>query len=63
MFILCYCLQLNENLVKNEEIWKAKMLEIEERYAFILSILLIGDVFIYKMYSCPIKPNVDSCCL
>lgn len=32
---LCLCLQINENLVKNGEIWKAKLLEIEERYALI----------------------------
>ena len=47
IFMLCLCLQLNDNLLKNEEIWKAKLLEIEERYAFIRSLLLIvtGDVF------------------
>jgi len=45
--MLFLCLQLNDNLLKNEEIWKAKLLEIEERYAFIRSLLLIvtGDVF------------------
>ena len=44
MFILCLCLQLNENLVKNEEIWKAKILEIEERYNFILYLFIMYDV-------------------
>ncbi|MCH86972.1 ubiquitin carboxyl-terminal hydrolase, partial [Trifolium medium] len=39
--------ELNDNLLKNEEIWKAKILEIEERYGFIHSLLLIviGDMF------------------
>ena len=46
MFIFCPCLQLNENLVKNEDIWKTKILAIEERYAFILSLFLIDDVFL-----------------
>jgi hypothetical protein len=47
MFILCFCWQLNDNLLKNEEIWKAKILEIEERYGFIHSLLfiVIGDMF------------------
>lgn len=26
-----FCMQLNENLLKNQEMWKAKISEIEER--------------------------------
>ena len=34
MLILFLYLQLNKNLVKNKDIWKTKILRIEERYAF-----------------------------
>jgi hypothetical protein len=61
-------LKLNENLVKNQEIWKAKISEIEERYvwfikkAFILCLdfaLLrcIRLMFFYK--TCDVKVKVS----
>lgn len=63
MFILSVYLQLNENLVKNEDIWKAKILEIEERYTSIHYFLFMMVFSIeYGMKLSCVQPKVHSCC-
>jgi len=54
MFILSVYLQLNENLVKNEDIWKAKILEVEERYTFIhyFSFMMVFSIEYGMKVSC-----------
>ena len=61
-------LKLNENLVKNQEIWKAKISEIEERYVWFIkkAVILCLDFallccihlkFFYK--TCDVKVQIS----
>lgn len=42
----CFSMQLNENLLKNRDVWKAKILEVEARYWF-LPLCVLNFSFTY----------------